>query len=215
MTTAIPADDLATYRTQGFLHVPGLFAASLDALRTDLAALHLYDQTWLGPWIEKGARGRLGINSQVHRQPAWERATRTPKVRALMDALLGGPSYCQASMAIVKPKAKGQPFPWHQDAAYYGDRKLSFVIANVYLDDVTADNGSIQFIPGSHTAGLLVHAHRGSAKRYLPDETGRTAVDVLAKAGDATLFDLFTVHGSQPNTSDTERRSVRLVYQRS
>lgn len=200
---------ISEYQTRGFLHLPGVLADVVEDLREALVGRKSKDSTWV-----VGQRGGIVTSDSVHRQPVWAQAVNHPEIRGLVDAILGGPSFCQTSMLIVKPAQTGQRFPWHQDSAYYGDAKLSFVLGNVYLDDVTAENGSITFVPGSHTRGRIPHLVDKSAKRYLSSAEAVGAVLVPAQAGDVTLFDHHCVHGSQPNTSDQPRRAVRLVYQR-
>ncbi|MFF5505095.1 phytanoyl-CoA dioxygenase family protein [Streptomyces roseolus] len=87
--------------------------------------------------------------------------------------------------------------------------------AMVFLDDVTAGNGALQIVPGSHRAGpaprdrteptgLLVVAARTDV---------RGAVTVEAPAGSTLLFPGLVVHRSGPNRTGRDRRSPLLCFQ--
>jgi len=199
------------FAESGYVHLPAVFTSDqIEALRADLAAHTGRDGTWKEGRQKKGG---LLIQLDVHQRPVWREAA--DALSPFLLELLDGAVECYASMAIIKPREKGQRFPWHQDSAYYGDLKRPFVIAIVYLDDATALNGSLQVVPGSHAQGLLAHTNIPmSEKRTLPADIGDRAVLIQAKAGDVLLMDRHLVHGSMPNLSEESRRSVRLVYRR-
>lgn len=205
--------ELAQYQAQGFVHVPNVLGEHLEPCRASLTRMK--DSTWRGPWTTQKTGGLLTTEGlSVHKRAPWPAIVRLPELQAWTDRILGGPTYCQASMALVKPPDVGQAFPWHQDSAYYGDLALTLVLATVYLDDVTEENGSMLYVPGSHREGRLPHVISSTAKRYLVGDYDQAAVRVEAKAGDVVLFDHHLVHGSRPNRSAVSRRAVRLVYQR-
>ncbi|MFE1576873.1 phytanoyl-CoA dioxygenase family protein [Streptomyces fradiae] len=113
----------------------------------------------------------------------------------------------------------GSEFRWHQDYPYWyccaGPDARDVATAMIFLDDVTADNGALEIVPGSHLAGpaprdraeptgLLVDAAR-------TDVSG--AVTVEAPAGSALLFPGLVVHRSGPNRTPRDRRSLLLCFQ--
>ena len=210
---------IETYREQGFVHIPGLFAEELDTLRNDLGEwLHENgdpDAKWGGAWVKDfnlSKKHTLIAHHGVHRIQSWTEACNRPDVLEVMESLLGAPAVIDHACAVVKPPETGQPFPLHQDSAYYGKQDQPYVVVTVYLDDMTEEMGPIRFLPGSHASGKLAHIRDG--KLYLPREKYNIAdtVTVLAKAGDAVCFNIHTVHGSYPNTSGQARRTVRLGY---
>ena len=202
------------FARDGYVHLPGLLVDYLEPLRQEVTESATQDTTWPGPWQPKAQKGGLLTSRRaLQKLSAWAWACQLPALVEPIEAILDGPVFCQTALAIVKPPTVGQAFPWHQDAEYYGDKKLAFVIAYAWLDDATAENGSLRVLPGSHAHGWRPHVATG-IKRVLPDIDERRAVDLDARAGDVTLLSLFLVHGSRPNTSDQPRRAARLLYQR-
>ncbi|MCL4544420.1 MAG: phytanoyl-CoA dioxygenase family protein [Chloroflexi bacterium] len=87
----------------------------------------------------------------------------------------------------------------------------------MHLDDTFHANGEIRFLDGSHKLGKLEHITRteaGPCSPHLPVEQYRLegTVPVPAKAGDVVCFNIYTVHGSYINTTDKNRRLVRVGY---
>lgn len=129
-------------------------------------------------------------------------------------------------MLIYKPPGHPHDTPWHQDMAYAGrpfaEAGTPIVLASIQfwipLDDVDAENGCMQFVPGYHTRPLLEH-HVASGD---PDDEGRllalvdpsaqidlsAAVTAEIPAGGATLHSYGTPHYTGPNRSaDRPRRA--------
>lgn len=139
----------------------------------------------------------------------------------------------------------GIEFPWHQDSQYrrFGtdlwkdvNGKGSFVQIATAIDDMTPDNGPLQFIPYSCQQGHLGldklsnleqellnrSTNSGVQESYNPstrlnmvyqvNEDGlrlfdpSRAVSMQMKAGDVVLFGPYTIHRSLPNESEHPRR---------
>lgn len=204
----------AEFNDRGFVHVPDLFtSADIAALTDAVEGAKMESRPWTGPWLKHGEHVTLDIHREIHRtSPVWADALSQPHVRELVSACLGGKSVeVVASMVVTKPPKTGQPFPLHQDSAYYASGTNDYVIMTVYLDPCTEHNGPIRFVPKSHTHGAIEHV-RGGVKRHLPSYRFEDSVPVMAKPGDVTLFHIHTVHCSAPNLSDAPRRTVRVGY---
>ena len=199
-----------SFDTLGVQHLSRVFdAATLADLRADLDALALDSHPWMGP---RGKTGSLLTRPNLHTREVWAQALATPALVDPLRAILKSPPTIAESMAIVKPPVDGQPFPWHQDSAYYGDPKRTYVIATLYLDDSTEDNGPILFLAGSHTKGVRPHDPSGGKKVLHLSPSPEEIINPHAKAGDVTLAHFHTVHGSKPNTSGASRRQIRVVF---
>ncbi|MBD0280358.1 MAG: phytanoyl-CoA dioxygenase family protein, partial [Flavisolibacter sp.] len=82
------------------------------------------------------------------------------------------------------------------------------------LDDATAENGCLQYIPGSHKWGLLpkpiITGELHGIKDFLNDEQKaqfeRPALAPV-KAGEAIFHHSLTLHGSGENRSNQPRRA--------
>jgi ectoine hydroxylase-related dioxygenase (phytanoyl-CoA dioxygenase family) len=116
--------------------------------------------------------------------------------------------------AHYKLPGDGVAFKWHQDASNrrYGSELWkdlnghgSFVQVAIAVDPMSADNGGLSFIPGSHRNGFIAHPDTGD----LPDDVFDTsrAVTPELNPGDAVVFGPFVIHGSFANESDRPRRT--------
>jgi ectoine hydroxylase-related dioxygenase (phytanoyl-CoA dioxygenase family) len=120
---------------------------------------------------------------------------------------------------FYKPPGHPGVVPWHQDYSYWTRAAPPrHITLNIMLDDVTEANGCVHFVPGSHRFGLLpkvafggpmdqVLAHLGPAER-----AAFKPVPADLAAGQATVHDSFTIHGSFGNPSGRPRRAIVLNY---
>ena len=111
---------------------------------------------------------------------------------------------------------------WHQDGGYTATQSEDKVdllrMVNVWAPLVPArrQNGCMQFVPGTHTLGIVPHERR---EYYLeiPEEEMRDrigdAVDVVVDPGDVVLFHNLLFHRGLPNLSTTVRWSMDWRYQ--
>jgi len=108
---------------------------------------------------------------------------------------------------------------WHQDATYFGLRPHLHVTAWVALTDATAENGCMEFLPGSHERGQLPHtagvvASSVNRARQAVDGSVDDAPAVHAPlyAGEFSLHHTLTLHRSQPNRSRGRRIGLGISY---
>ena len=79
------------------------------------------------------------------------------------------------------------------------------IVAIVYIDAATVDNGCICVVPGSHKLGPIERRNDGNF--YLPlDQWPLEKGAIEANAGDVLFFGYCTVHGSYVNGGDRPRR---------
>jgi ectoine hydroxylase-related dioxygenase (phytanoyl-CoA dioxygenase family) len=119
---------------------------------------------------------------------------------------------------ITKPPHHGHDTPWHQDEAFW-EEDLRYHACGVWLalDDVDVDNGCMQFMPGSHTQGIVEHRHLRNDPRVsalvIDDVDASKAVPVPLKAGGATFHTQRTMHHTGPNHTDRRRRAYAIEVQ--
>lgn len=209
----LSAEAVAFYAEQGYLLVPGVALSRLTGLRREIDGVQPEAEAWRGAWIDPTEQASLVAKHGVHRGQTWREFIADPEWLSAIRSVMGSEPVFDHSTLVTKPPTTGQPFPPHQDAVYYGDRDAHYVVASIFLDDATDDNGPIQVLPRSHANGLRRHTRSGN-KAYLQSVDVRQMVPVMGRAGDAVLFSLFTVHGSLPNRSSLARRAVRVGYRR-
>jgi ectoine hydroxylase-related dioxygenase (phytanoyl-CoA dioxygenase family) len=98
-------------------------------------------------------------------------------------------------------------FAWHQDimfreeGSFNGDVENDYFQTIIAVDDITEENGAIEFIDGSHKTMRIGAPHnlrvfnRGELK----------GTKYTAKKGDVLIWSVLTVHGSESNKSNKDR----------
>jgi phytanoyl-CoA hydroxylase len=136
-----------------------------------------------------------------------------PRLRAIVDQLIGPGGRMIQDMALLKPPFRGSEKPWHQDAAYFDWTPLGSVVGTwIALDEATIDNGCMQVIPGTHLQGPAPHYHVRDCQ--LADErvqVGR-AVTIPLRPGGVLFFSALLHHGTPPNMSAARRRALQFHY---
>ena len=162
------------------------------------------------------------INNFVRYGQEWWSLVEHPRVLAAVRDLLDDEVRLHHTKLMMKPPFEGSAKEWHQDLASYVDAEekqrllalgpalraadAPLIAAQFYLDDSTETNGCLEFVPGSHTWGLVDPQQaddRAAAARV---------VKVPAKAGSAALFHCLCLHYSSPNRSPQPRRGPIAQY---
>ncbi|GLI71116.1 hypothetical protein VaNZ11_016183 [Volvox africanus] len=108
---------------------------------------------------------------------------------------------------IVKPSCSSSAaaFGWHRDSDWCRGRQeyeySPYVSVWVALDDMTADNGALAVLPGSHVISGANWAGDGGSKGRQPPE------HLFVPAGTAVVFVDTLLHASGPNHSLHMRRA--------
>lgn len=119
------------------------------------------------------------------------------------------------NQAHFKMPNDGVFFPFHQDSLHRGygtdawrdiNGKGSYVQIVMGIDEVTMENGPMQFIPGSCRNGHLGLPYSETEQTVSPLFSEADAIPVLMQPGDIAAFGPYTIHGSLPNISDSSRR---------
>jgi ectoine hydroxylase len=198
-------DRLPNYLSAAY---PGVVTEADGATIRGLHGLHLYD-----PFFSAiCADGRL-------LDPAQE--------------LLEERCYVHQSKINMKQRLTGAKWPWHQDYIYWRreDNITQPRLLNVavLLVDATDENGSIEFIPGSHRVGDLTDVEiatlsgwEGNVAEELTYQISRATVEPLIRAngikaftgsaGDMLFFDPMLVHSSSANRSQSSRPILLITY---
>lgn len=116
--------------------------------------------------------------------------------------------------ALFKPAHHGGPVHWHQDNAYWQCSPPNLVSCWLTLDDVTIENGAMQFIPGTHFQSQA-HEQAEETNALLDmgsqiDDSKAVAIDL--PAGGVTLHHCQTLHYTAPNSTDRQRRAFAIHF---
>jgi len=133
-----------------------------------------------------------------------------PSVIQKVKSLLGPNFRLHNGKINLKSPSAGDLVDWHQDWAFYPHSNDDVLAVGIMLDDMTSENGSVLFIPGSHKGKIYNHHHNGYFAGAIDIEKDNIdlsdAFEVTGKAGSITIHHARLLHASKPNNSNTMRR---------
>ena len=152
-------------------------------------------------------------------ETAFLKFARIPEILDMVEQLIGPDFALWNSSFFAKPAKIGSKTPWHQDGEYWPVRPLATCSVWVAVDHSTEENGCLRVIPGSHkNRRLAPHDYNAADGLSLPlelksDEYDESfAENIVLRAGQISLHDVYLVHGSEPNRSERSRRGMTLRY---
>ncbi len=144
-----------------------------------------------------------------------------PNVLDVVEMLIGSDIQFNGDF-WVRPKLPNEKLttlPWHQDSAYMPKtEKDTHLTVWLPLGDVTAENGAMQFLTGSHKRGLQAY-HRVEGETFAvpvrPPTSHADDIETLEmQKGDLLIFDNLVFHRSLLNRSDIIRWSADFRFSR-
>ena len=211
----LKADQIDQFNQDGFVVLRGFIGSQwLAQLRRgyDNAVANRYDVDGWKQKIKPGAILQLGMpHSHI---PEWNGHPYLAHIIAAGKQLLGDDIEYKYDQLIYKPPHNPVELLWHQDAGYGWPGKANFrgLTCWLALSDVSADMGSLQFIPGSHLDGIAEHVdatYKNPINGALEvDVAQERAVTVEYAAGDVSFHHGRTLHYSPGNSTDRPRRGL-------
>jgi ectoine hydroxylase len=177
---------------------------------------------------EKGSElPRTAFACQTYDE-AYRRLASHPRLVEPVVQILGGDVYMHQFKINAKVAFEGDQWQWHQDyGTWINDDQMPEPRAmniSVFLDEVTAFNGPLMIIPGSHRSGTLRAAHDTTTTSYplwtLDHQTVRGLAErgglvaPTGPAGSMLMFHCNIVHASPANMSPWDRSIVYLSLNR-
>ncbi len=215
-------EQLKTFDESGYLFLPNLFSKEeAQALKTD--ANNVYASERKEVWREASGVARTAFAAHTYNE-GFRLLGAHPRLVEPVEQLLDGPVYMHQFKVNAKAAFDGDVWQWHQD---YGTWKRDDEMPEpramniaVFIDDVTAANGPLLFIPGSHKLGVVDAGHDLETTSYPLWTLDRDKVKELADqggcvaptgdAGSVLLFSSLLVHASPSNISPFDRTIVYL-----
>jgi non-haem Fe2+, alpha-ketoglutarate-dependent halogenase len=216
MTTSLSPSTVDRYARDGFLSPNA--ALSPDEAASCRRKLDAFEGRLGGrltaPGIEDPYRSR------THVLLAWvHELVRHPAILDAVEGLIGPDILVYTSTWFIKEPESPEIAAWHQDATYFGLRPYVHVTAWLALTDATAENGCMEFLPGSHHRGQLPHragavaASVNRARQAITTEVDDApAVHAPLRAGEFSLHHTLCMHRSQPNRSSGRRIGLGISY---
>ena len=213
---------LKEFDARGYLFMENLFTPDEVSVLKD-AALKIYDTDREEVWRESSGAPRTAFAAHTYDE-AHKRLGAHPRLIGPVKQLLGEDVYMHQYKINAKAAFDGEVWQWHQDYGTWarddGMPEPRAMNISVFLDDVTAANGPLLFIPGSHKKGVVDAGHDLETTSYplwtLDRESVRSLADeggVVAPtgpAGSVLMFHGNLVHASPPNISPWNRVIVYL-----
>ncbi|MCY7562461.1 phytanoyl-CoA dioxygenase family protein [Paenibacillus macerans] len=163
----------------------------------------------------------------IHRtHPVFQELSRHPRLLAIVEHVLGGPSYIHQSRINYKPAFTGKEFYWHSDFETWhvedGMPRMRALSCLIALEDNYPFNGPLMVMPGSHQifVSCVGQAPDDCSKEFIaPDQASLTELakrcgieTPVGKAGSVLLFDCNLMHGSNSNITPYPRSNIFMVY---
>jgi ectoine hydroxylase-related dioxygenase (phytanoyl-CoA dioxygenase family) len=217
------ADQISFFHENGYLApVKVLDDTQVDALRAELATLvdpshpdhalfhefHSNESTDPSTVLFH-ALGAWRVSRYFH-DLLWHPAFVIPAAQ-----LLGGAVRFWHDQLFVKPPRHGGVVAWHQDYSYWTrTQPLAHLTCWIALDEATAENGCLRYVPGSHKWPLLpitgLAGGMNAIESVLTEEQRAQfkPVALELRKGEASFHHPLMVHGSSENRSDRPRRGA-------
>ena len=213
---------LRQFEEEGYIFLPCCFSPQeAGMLRAQADTVYAMERDEVVR--EKSGVARTAFAAHTYNE-AFARLGAHPRLIEPVMQLLDGPVYMHQYKVNAKAAFDGDVWQWHQDYGTWARDDLmpeprAMNIA-VFIDDVTAANGPLLFIPGSHKHGVIDAGHDVETTSYPLWTLDRETVTKLAEsggcvaptgpAGSMLLFSSLLVHASPPNISPLSRTIVYL-----
>lgn len=141
-----------------------------------------------------------------------------PRIVACIRDLLGDDVVAWGSHFFCKMPGDGKRVSWHQDASYWPLTPSKAVTAWLAIDDASAENACMRYIPGTHLLGHLTYTLSEDDDSNVLNQTVVGAdrlgepVDVELEAGEISLHSDLLLHSSEANQSARRRCGLTLRY---
>lgn len=203
------------YEKDGIVIIPGVFTQEEMNIFRDqaYAAAHHDNPQYKHPhldWTPTGYPSLLYWPALT--SPFIDEIRRDERLSNIVFAFLGKNVKQLNNQIYFREPGDGDQFAWHQDITFrqprsrYPDIENGYLQTIIVVDEITEDNGAVEFIPGSHKGGEL-NLVKGTDQNNLRNfiRGNRRGVKYTANPGDVMLWSVLTIHGSEPNESGRPR----------
>lgn len=218
---------------EGYLLVEDVVDAALLAeLRRDfdgwVAESRRHDAPW-GETLDKRARFDLEPRSHSARRPALRRVNSPTEVSDAYRRAMAASKMTEIVAELIGPNVKfhhakinsklpgaATEVKWHQDFPFTPHSNDDVITALLFVDEVTADNGPLEIVPGTHRGAIHSLWRNDTFAAAVSDEVAeqsrKAAVRCLGPAGACCFMHTRLLHGSAPNRADRPRTLFISVY---
>jgi ectoine hydroxylase-related dioxygenase (phytanoyl-CoA dioxygenase family) len=156
------------------------------------------------------------VNSPVEVSEAYYRTMADSHMTDIVADLIGPNVKFHHAKINSKLPGAATAVKWHQDFPFTPHSNDDLVTALLFLDEVTADNGPLEVLNGSHKEEIHSLWHNGKFTAAVSDNVAaaaqKKALRCLGPAGGCCFMHTRLLHGSAPNRSDRPRTLFISVY---
>jgi hypothetical protein len=203
---ALSSSQCVQFHRDGFLAVHQAWS---HAAATEVR--QLIDEEYQSEGRDSGALPNL-----VRRRPQLRETTIFNTCLVIAKQLLGRSAMFACDNALYKEPHGLHGTPWHQDGAFHGrcfpNNTLAFWVP---LQDVTPENGCMQYIPLEKYPVLLPHRpfYPNDRRSMMTDHAEASqAIICPLHAGDVVMHGPLTLHAASANQTDDIRRTWLLTF---
>lgn len=197
----------AQLRDDGYVVLPGIisnaFLAELN-LRID----ELFEEEGAAAGSEfKQEQGCRRLANLVNKGEVFQRVIAHELVLKHVAYVFPEVKLSSLNVRSVNPNGERRQ-PLHADMAAIADQRGYWVCNALWmLQDITAENGPLRVVPGSHRLGKLPQDVLEDPKAYHPEE-----ITVTGRAGTVVVMNAHLWHGGTENRSEQPRRALHAFY---
>lgn len=156
------------------------------------------------------------VSSPTELSPAYFDVMRDSPMTDFVADLIGPAIKFHHSKINSKLPGAGTAVKWHQDFPFTPHSNDDLVTALLMIDEVTAENGPLQVVPGSHRGELHSlwqgDVFTGAVSDEVTAQCIKNAIQCTGPAGSVCLMHTRLLHGSSPNLSSQPRTLLIAVY---
>jgi len=224
---SLTREQVEAFHNNGFLYLKK-FVASTELLELKATLESLLEKQvgsregarvdLLGGESHKPEGSSLQLNNPMNFAPNLHRTRCFRDALSIARQLLGEDARCLWDFTILKKAKTGTSTPWHQDEASRDPRfEYNELTVWIPMQNTDANSSCLQFIPGSHLAGVLKHGSPcgdsgAHALQCEVDFDAQAAVACSLPAGGCTIHHPRTLHYAGPNSSDHSRLAYILTF---
>jgi ectoine hydroxylase len=210
------------FNEEGYIFIPSCFSTDEVKVLND-AASEIFMTDRKEVWRESSGIARTAFAAHTYNE-AHKKLAAHPKLIQPVKKILDGEVYMHQYKINAKAAFDGEVWQWHQDFGTWhrddGMPEPRAMNIALFLDDVTAANGPLLFLPKSHKKGIIAAGHDIETTSYPLWTLDRETVSKLCDqggcvaptgpAGSVIMFSSLLVHASPANISPLPRTIVYL-----
>jgi len=216
----LSTDEIHRFRRDGFILIKHLLTPE---------EMHIFRQAVLQqvdaqvrsarPTAERDVYGKafVQIMHLWEKNPQISQLSLSRRIGGLIAQLFGVPRVRIYHDQVLFKEPAGGYTPWHQDS-YFIPLDTDWIVTMwMPMVPITQDMGTLNFVPGSHTKGMLLEeATSDQTESFFDDYITREKLQTVQiedmQPGDATFHLGWTIHGAPKNSTDRMREVFNVVY---